>query len=493
MRAASLDDRLIGSNEARERALLDLNQLFGQAYLITEDQALAVVAGQVCEAQEDSLPWEEDDPRPRRGVALARGDHSPDLVLAATPMSQPLTWLFQDRWTMVPHEDPTLPALALAVDDREPAVAISTQGDEVHLWLVGADGPFAHWEWNVTGVLVAVHALPPGDTGTIARDLIFAAREGPGPFIGLEVPVSSTAELAMALAEPGVAADVVPRLTRVLQLPDSARSHLLGESDLATSSDAQTSEPAGSTVGAIRESLIASHRLLTITRTPRRRLTGAIVGAIYLPAAVVVAGLILRDWLGSGRAVELPDVLVLLALVAMMIPAGLAVWSWWRLRMHQQRDPADLPAGLADDRRTPAEHWLDRKVPSTVLCTVLGLGMGAIGVGIFTSEAPLREHGLHSSAQVLSNNDGVALVEFSTSSGQKVTAELSGDSEHLATGSTVDVVYDPQQPTNVQAADAIADPLVFTLLAVGALLFLTLAVLTAVGVIDWQRVNAWWS
>ena len=43
------------------------------------------------------------------------------------------------------------------------------------------------------------------------------------------------------------------------------------------------------------------------------------------------------------------------------------------------------------------------------------------------------------------------------------------------------------------AADAIADHLVFALLAVGTLLFLTLAALTAVGVIDWQRVNAWWS
>ncbi|MFZ1412713.1 MAG: DUF3592 domain-containing protein [Micropruina sp.] len=488
LRSAAVDGLLVGSLVPPEAALVEFSTMAAETYLMHPWVVLEAKDGEVCEfdGDQERLPWDCDDDRQVRGLLALSGDRSAELQLRATAADMSFTAVVRDGWTLIPHDDPSMAAEVFGSEN--PSLALLRVADELHLWLVDDGDPIAAWEWSVQGSLVAIDRLPAGDVGDEIRDILYAARDGIDPFMW--VGMHPTPALAQVLASQGGSRDVVPELVRALGLPDAARAHLLAEEDLFTAEDANTVEPSGSVAGAVAGAVIELGRTIAATRTPRRRLWGAIGAAVWVPLAVSLLVLLVRD-LVDGREVSwLTWLRSTIALLSLPFAAA-AIPHWWRLRGTGQRDASTVPAGFRPGiSNTRLGRWLNQRGPSTAACLVLALGFAGIGFAIWGEEAVLRDHGIEVTARVISVDDDITLIEFTDSSGAVIRTHLDSFTPSQP-GQTVTVVFDPDDPESVLLAAELRDPLGYIILGGAVVTLLVLAGLTWARAIDWQRVATW--
>lgn len=491
LRTATVDGALAGAGLPPEQALTEWARLAPNAYLLDESALRTVRDGRVIEIDDDrdAPPWEADDPRPARGLAAIRGDRTADLVIVATTTEEPVHAVVRDGWTLVPHRHPLAAAIAFPTED-DPALALHRLGDELHLWLFADEEALGDWSWSVQGELAAIDRLPQDETGDRIRDILNPPRLGTEPFqdAGLH-PTSS--ELAHLLGRDATAPAVVPGLVSTLGLPDAARAHLLGETDLAAAADLRTVTPAASLSGAARASAATASLQRASTRSPRLRLFGALGSLALLTLGVALSVLVVRTldddadvswwhWVGAGLT------------LAAGISTLSTVRSWWVLRGTGRREraelPADLPSGYGQDR---LERWLNRRGPSTVIATALGILFAALGVGLWLSEVPLRDHGVHTTAQVVEFTEySDAVIEFRTLDGRvaRTTLPVADD---VQIGQSVPIVYDPQDPDDVVARDDLNDPTAYLITGGAALACLVVAALLWTRRIEAKRLTGW--
>ncbi|MFT4218734.1 MAG: hypothetical protein QM619_16335 [Micropruina sp.] len=482
-RTATVDDALAGSGQSPDDALREWGVRMPDAYLM-QDVVRRVRDGRI-ETVDDGIgpaPWEADDPRPARGLVAVRGDRAEDLGLLAHLQAAPASAVFRDGWTLIPHDDPVWASTAVVVDD-DAGLALATLGDELRLWIIYDGEPVADWEWSVTGRLVAVDRLPAGELGDEIRDVVFPARLDVEPLV--DFGFRATPQLVQALATDASATIVLPELVDALGLPDAARAHLLGEIELAHAPDVRVSQPAGNLTTAIVGSVSASERRRASTQSPRRRLWGAIGWGASLLLCAVLAVLIVDD-LRTGTEISVWT-WIRLPLVVLTVPvAVLGIRRWWVLRGTDRRDPFELGAKQEPRRRS----WWYGRGPSTTVALVVGLAVLALPVGFWIADAPLRDRGVQTTAQVVTVNEDSFTVTFSERGGNTRTAEIApwGEPE---TGDPIVIVYDPLNPTHASSLDEQNDPVGYIVFTALAALCLVLALLTWLRVIDWQRVSNW--
>lgn len=489
LRSATVDGRLAGSSTEPEEALLEWAASAADAYAMDGWSLHGVRDGQVYELDDDLevLPWEADDDHQVRGLLALRGDHSAELPIIATARDEAISAVIRSGWTLIAHDHASMATTVYELDD--PGLALLRVGDELHLWLVAGGDPIAGWEWSAHGGLAAVDRLPPGDLGDEVRDIVYSARIGVEPF--REVGMHPTPALVRVLGAQGRSVEVAPELVRALGLPDAARAHLLGEVDLAASEDVVTAEPSEHLAGAVADSLMGMGRQVAASRSPRRRMWGAIGGAVFIPVAVLLVALLIRD-LVVGREVSW-WAWVRAVVVALSIPFCIAaIWHWWALRGAGQNDPASVPAEYRVSlSRTALSRWLNQRGPSTAVCLLLALVWLGVGAYMWMDEAPLRERGVAVIARVVSVEHGSPLVEFADQQGRTVQAYLDSFGAPSA-GDTVEILYDPLDLEEVALADEYrSGPLGYSLVDALILGLVVLAALSWTRVIDWQRVSDW--
>ncbi|MFT4295706.1 MAG: hypothetical protein QM582_09875 [Micropruina sp.] len=484
-RTATVDGTLAGSGQSPDDALRDWAVRTPDAYLVQE--AVRRVRANEIETVEDDIgpaPWEAADPRPCRGLVAVPGDQPGDQGLLAHLQAAPAVEVFRDGWLLVPHDDPLWASTAAVVDD-DAGLALMTQGDEVRLWLIQDGEPVADWEWSVTGTLVAIDRLPAGELGDEVRDTIFPARLGVEPLDDFGFP--TTPRLVQALATDAPAAVAVPELIAALGLPDAARAHLLGEIDLADALDARVSQPARNVAAAVASSVWASERQRASAQSPRRRLWGAIGWAASLVLCALLAVLIVDD-LRTGTEISVWTWLRL-PMVLLIVPVAiLGIRRWWVLRGTGQRDASG--SGGPPRRYQPRTSWWYGRGPSATVTLLIGLAVLALPVGFWIADAPLRDRGVQTTAQVVAVNEDSFTVTFSDRGGTTRTAEIAPWGEPEA-GDPIVIVYDPLNPTHATSLDEQNDPVGYIVFTALAGLCLVLALLTWLRVIDWQRVSNW--
>lgn len=489
LRTATVDGLLAGASTSPETALLDWASLTAEPYSLSDWVLRGVKNGEVYELDEDidPLPWVVQDLRPVRGLIARRGDRTAELPILATTDKQPAKAVLRDGWTLIPHEVPF--ALAMAIESADPSLALQRVGDELSLCLVADGDVIASWEWAVSGALAATDRLPLGAVGDEVRDILYAPRIGVEPFEA--VGLRTDRALIQVLGSQGNSAEILPKLVHALGLPDAARAHLAGELDLAESEGgALTAEPSEHVGGAIARWIDGINRQVAASRSPRRRLWGAIGGAVFIPVAVLLLTLLVRDLI-DGHEVSwgawLRSVIAVLA-----VPVCIAaIRHWWVLRGTGQTDPKTLPSEYqAVQNNTRLGRWFNRRGPSTAVCLILVLVCLGGGIYMWTDEAPLRQQGVAATARVVSVEDDAALVEFADRQGRSIQAYLDSFGTP-AVGEAVEVIYDPSDPEHVVLADEFRSPLGYVLLGASMIALLVLAALTWTGVIDWQRVSDW--
>ncbi|MDQ7991376.1 MAG: DUF3592 domain-containing protein [Propionicimonas sp.] len=489
LRSATVDGLLAGSSTEPEEALLEWAASASDGFAMTGWSLHGVRDGQLYELDDDleALPWEVDDDRQVRGLLALRGDHSAELPIIATARDEAISAVIRSGWTLIAHDHASMATTVYELDD--PGLALLRVGDELHLWLVAGGDPIAGWEWSVHGGLAAVDRLPPGDIGDEVRDILYSGRIGVEPF--KEVGMHPTPALVQVLGSQGRSVEVAPELVRALGLPDAARDHLLGEADLTASDDVLTAEPSEHLAGAVADSLISMGRQVAASRSPRRRMWGAIGGAVFIPIAVLLVTLLVRD-LVVGREVSW-WAWVRAVVVVLSIPFCIAaIRHWWALRGAGQNDPASVPAEYRVSlSRTALSRWLNQRGPSTAVCLLLALVWLGVGAYMWMDEAPLRERGVAVIARVVSVEHGSPLVEFADQQGRTVQAYLDSFGAPSA-GDTVEILYDPLDLEEVALADEYrSGPLGYSLVGALILGLVVLAALSWTRVIDWQRVSDW--
>jgi len=486
LRTATVDEHLAGSPVTLEEALLQLATISGDAYVMDGWSLHGVRDGHAYELDDDldTLPWEADDDRQVRGLMALRGDHTGELPLLAIAWDEPISAVVRDGWTLIAHDDPAMGVTSCHLDD--PGLALLRIGDELHLWLVAGGDPVAGWEWSVDGRLAAAERLPPGAIGDEVRDILHSGRTGVGPF--QEVGMHPTSALAQILGSQGRSVEIAPQLVRALELPDAARAHLLGDINLADSKDAVKVEPPENLAGAVADSLAGMGRQVAASRSPRRRMWGAIGGAAFLPVAVLLLTLLVRDLIDGHEMSSRAWLRSVIAVLAVPVCIA-AIRHWWVLRGTGQTDPKMLPSEY-QAVQTRLGRWFNRRGPSTAVCLILALVILGGGIYVWTDEAALRQQGVAAPARVVSMEDDAVLVEFADQQGKSVQAHLDSLGEPVA-GEAVEVIYDPSDPEHVVLADELRSPLGYVLFGVLVIALLVLAALTWTGAIDWQRVSDW--
>lgn len=233
------------------------------------------------------------------------------------------------------------------------------------------------------------------------------------------------------------------------------------------------------------------HRCSASTRSPRLRLFSAL-GSLAL--LVLCVGLSVLNIRALDEGVDVPWWNWLLPGLTLAVGIGTlsVVRSWWVLRGTGRRDraelPADLPPRAGQDR---LERWLNRRGPSTAIATMLGLLVASLGVGIWLSDAQLRDHGVHATARVVDfAEDGDAVIEFRTADGRvaRTTLPVADD---VQIGQSVPIVYDPQDPDDVVARDDLNDPTAYLITGGAALACLVVAALLWTRRIEAKRLTGW--
>ena len=492
LRTATVDGHLPGSPATPEEALLELATISGRAYAVDGCSLHGVRDGQAYELDDDldTLPWVADDDRQVRGLLALRGDHTAELPILAVAREEAISAVVRDGWTLIAHDHNSIATTSYDLDD--PGLTLLRIGDELHLCLVAGGGDLvAAWEWSVHGCLAAVDRLPPGVIGDEVRDILYSGRIGVEPF--QEVGMHPTPALAQILGSQGRAVEIAPPLVLALGLPDVARAHLLGHSDLADSQDAVRVEPTEHVAGALVDSLAGMGRQVAASRSPWRRVWGAVGGVVVTAIAVLLLALLIRD-LVAGREVSW-WAWVRAVVVVLSIPLCIAaIRHWWALRGAGQNDPASVPAEYRVSlSRTAPSRWLSQRGPSTTVCLLLALVWLGVGAYMWMDESPLRERGVAVVARVVSVEHGSPLVEFADQQGRTVQASLDSLGAP-SVGDTVEVLYDPLALEEVVLADEYrSGPLGYSLISALTLGLVVLAALSWTRVIDWQRVSDWLS
>lgn len=487
-RTVTVNGRLVATSLRPEEVLVEWSAR-AEAYLIEEDVLSGVRADEAYVLPDDleAAPWEADDDRPRHGLVAARGDRLVDLTLFATGAGEAQSGVLRDGWTLVPHDHPGLVCEALCVDDSTSAIGLLTEGDELTLWLASDGEVVASWDWSVVGSVVATDRLPLGEIGAAALEGIDPPRLGVSPFVEHGFAVASVEALGRVLATQGAADDIVPVLTSALGLPDAARAHLLGWADLADDPDAVTAQPAKSTAAAIVGAVAGQDRKEALARSPRRRLWGAIVGALFIALMLTLLVALVPAYLTGAEPWSWWDGLRLGIGVLMMPMAAMGVWNWWKLRGAGQHAvaPKAQPTEAPRIRR-----WMNRRGPATAISLAMGLVLGVIVVLAWQDVGALREHGLQTNATVLEITENDMQVEFQLPDGRAVSASVE-PRRALRPGDVVSVIYDPADPEHVELAEDVHDNFFYILMGGASALLLVSAALTWWRVIDPQKIDDW--
>jgi len=490
LRAAEVDGQLVGSSWSTEAVLLDSAAVASRAFLADGETTRGVREGSPFDLDDaEVLPWEADDPRPSRGLAVVRGDVTADLGLLAAVLGDPVAAVIRAGWTLILDDTPQAALAVLDSGEYGPTLGFFVRGNMLRLWLLDDGDVTAEWEFGAPGALVASDRLPTGEIGALALDLISPTDAGVTPFLELGWPLVHADDLGRALATRGSAASVLPPLLQALGLPDAVRAHLIGERDLATERDTirVTSEGSGA---ALTRRATRSEWLTAAARSPRRRTWGAIGGGAYLVGVAALAAVLFPDL--SAEWVD--SFWFFLGFVAVGIGATVAasaIRKWWVLR-----DPNKLDADGTPRTSTPGwgsrfKRWIDGRGPSSVIAVLMALGFAAGGLMQWQSDAALRDGGIEVSARVVVVGDASTSVEWPMPDGPTRTTDIKYRTPDLRPGDTVAVVYDPLDPDHAKAVDDLNDVAIYILFGSGAVFCLLAAVLTWFRVVDWQRIGNW--
>ncbi len=487
-RTVTVDGQLVATSLSPEEVLVEWSTR-AESYLIEEDVLSGVRAGQAYVLPDDieQAPWEADDHRPRHGLVAARGDRLADLTLFATGTGESQPAVLRDGWTLVPHDNPGLVCEVLCLDDATSAIGLLAEGDEFTLWLASEGEVVASWDWSVMGSAVATDRLPLGEIGAAALEGIDPPRLGVSPFVEHGFAVASVEALGRVLATPGTADEIVPALTSALGLPDAARTHLLGWAELADDPDAVRAQPARSTAAAIAGAVAGQERKEALARSPRRRLWGAIVGAVFIVVMLTLLVVLVPAYLSGAEPWSWWEGLRLGIGVLLLPMAAMGVWNWWKLRGAGQHDAAPT-APTAEESKV--RRWMNRRGPATAISLAMGLMLAVIGALAWRDVAALREYGVETNATVLAVTEDDLRVEFQLPDGRSATASVQPRSD-LRPGDVVTVIYDPADPEDAELAEDVHDNVLYLILGGGAVFCLVAAALTWWRVIDAQKIDDW--
>lgn len=490
LRAAEVDGQLVGTSWSTEAVLLDSAAVASRAFLANGETTRGVREGSPFDLDDaEVLPWEADDPRPSRGLAVVRGDVTADLGLLAAALGHPVAAVTRAGWTLILDDTPQAALAVLDSGEYGPTLGFFVRGDMLRLWLLDDGDVTAEWEFGAPGALVASDRLPTGEIGALALDLISPTDAGVTPFLELGWPLVHADDLGRALATRGSAASVLPPLLQALGLPDAVRAHLIGERDLATERDTikVTSEGSGA---ALTRRATRSEWLTAAARSPRRRMWGAIGGGAYLVGVAALAAVLFPDL--SAEWVD--SLWFFLGFVVTGIGATVAasaIRKWWVLRDPNKLDAEGTPRTSTPGWGSRFKRWIDGRGPSSVIAVLMALGFAAGGLMQWQSDAALRDGGIEVSARVVVVGDASTSVEWPMPDGQTRTTDIKYRTPDLRPGDTVAVVYDPLDPDHAKAVDDLNDVAIYILFGSGAVFCLLAAVLTWFRVVDWQRIGNW--
>ncbi|GAB7053081.1 DUF3592 domain-containing protein [Catenuloplanes indicus] len=151
------------------------------------------------------------------------------------------------------------------------------------------------------------------------------------------------------------------------------------------------------------------------------------------------------------------------------------------------------PRGLHRNPFTPRDGflaWANSPPVTGALCVLAALLCLTAASAAHRHAATLRERGIQARAEVLrAGDDRNALLRFTTTGGQQITAEVGtlGWNPAPVAGGTAKVVYDPLNPAfSIAEARSAPDPVVTWLLLGLAGFFTLLAPLSFTGRIRWR-------
>lgn len=135
--------------------------------------------------------------------------------------------------------------------------------------------------------------------------------------------------------------------------------------------------------------------------------------------------------------------------------------------------------------------WINKRVPSTIICLALAVVFAAIAVYESSLDRRLQQHGVPTDAVVIDQTYGRysdTTVRFTDGDGNPVEARLRKDEDVADIGALIPIVYDPQDPDVNSTAATVSDTsgIVYAGAAMSAF-SLVLAILTWTRVIDWER------
>lgn len=492
LRAASVDGQIVGASVSTEHALVDSAGRAAYAYLRDGAGTRGVRGGELFDLDDSAaLPWEADDPRRSRGLAVMHGDRSCELGLLAAERAEPASAVVRAGWTLVPHKSPPAAVAVLDSGEAGPALGLLVRGDELHLWLLDDGVVTAEWEFGTAGALVASDRLPSGEPGATALDLIRPPSGEVTSFVDLGWPLFQTDDLGRALATSGPAARVVPPLVRALGLPDAVRAHLLGETDLATASDAIKVDPEPSLGAALARRATREEWKVAAARPPVQRMWGAFAGGAYIAGVAVLGAALLPGYMGSNGMESIWFFVAFVVLALGVSVAASAIRRWWVLRDPSRLGDDGLPAVAGPKTASRFRRWIDGRVPSTALALLLAIGFGVGGLLQWQSDAALLDGGVEVAARVVEVGDSRTRVEWRMPDGHTVTSDIKYRTPNLRAGDTVAVVYNPLDPEHVKAVADLKDVSIYILFGGVAAFCLLAAALTWFRVVDWKSVGAW--
>ncbi len=419
------------------------------------------------------------------------GDRSGELGLLAAAQAEPASAVVRAGWTLVPHESPPAALAVLDSGEAGPTLGLRVRGEELRLWLLDDGVVTAEWEFGTTGSLIAPDRLPSGEPGARALGLIRPHSGDVTSFVKLGWPLGQTDGLGRVLSSPGSAATVVPLLVRALGLPDAVRAHLLGETDLATASDANKVDPEPSFGAALARRATWDDWQVAAARSPRRRLWGAIAGGAYIAGVAVLGAVVLPGFLNSRRTESIWFFAAFMLLAIGVSVAASGIRKWWVLRDPRRLGANRLPAVAGSRALSRFRRWIDGRGPSTALALLLAIGFGVGGLLQWQSDSTLRNGGAEAFARVVEVGESRTRLEWRMPDGQTVTSDITYRTPSLRAGDMLPVVYDPLDPEHVRALADLNDLSICILLGGVAALCLAAAVLTWFGLVDWRRVGDW--
>lgn len=137
-------------------------------------------------------------------------------------------------------------------------------------------------------------------------------------------------------------------------------------------------------------------------------------------------------------------------------------------------------------------EWMNTRLPSTVLCILAAALFGFFGYQEWSADQSLNANGVRIEAVVTQNQGHGVFVSIPLESGATVEVQLGAVYGDPQVGESVPLVYDPQDPTRNKDERALGNPLIPGVAWAASGVFVILALLTWLRVIDWQKIYRFW-